>query len=128
MAKPTFRSDRGNFKKKNESFIDMVQSHMAMDIEIALKTTSGMPVKTGNMKSQTRFFKTKRNNWRTEVDVVYAATQEAGRRTTGKGSPTAVFKNYTTAGTGPGFFMKAIKSIVRNRLQYILEAKRALNL
>jgi hypothetical protein len=43
---------------------------MAMAVEIALKTSAGMPVDTGNMKSATRFFKNKRGNWRTEIDTL----------------------------------------------------------
>lgn len=124
MATQGFRSNRSQFNEKHSSFIDMVLGKLAMDVEIALKTDAGMPVDTGNMKSQTRFFKNKLGNWRTEIDVVYAAYQERGMRADG----TNVIKNYTTGGTSSGFFRRAIDIMLTGREARILETKRALNL
>lgn len=119
-----FTSKRGEFNRKNAGFIDMVQGHMAMDIEIALKMTAGMPVKTGAMKSGTRHFRGPKGGFRVEIDKAYAAFQERGMRRDGS----HVVRHYTTAGTGKGFFKRAIDGVVKNRNSYIAEAKRALNL
>ena len=123
-----FTSNRVAFLRKNDAFMDMVTGHMALDIERNLKAGSGMPVKTGRMKSSARHFRNNRGNFRIEVNAEYAAVQEAGIRKTGKGAPTARFKNYTTAGTGAGFFMRAVNSVTGRKSSYIEEAARALNL
>jgi hypothetical protein len=124
MGVPIFTSNRSQFYSKNESFVDMVLGKLAMDVEIALKTTAGMPVDTGNMKSQTRFFKNKQGNWRTEVDTAYAAYQEAGMRADGSHR----VRNYTTSGTSPGFFQRAIGIMIAGREARIMESAKALNL
>lgn len=122
MSQPIFRSNRGDFNKKHGSFVDMALGRLAMYVEIGLKTTAGMPVDTGNMKSQTRHFKNRVGNWRTEVDTDYAAVQELGVI---NGHP---IRNYTTSGTSSGFFRRAIDSMLSQKEQIILETKRALNL
>lgn len=123
-----FTSKRAEFLRKNDAFMDMVTGHMALDVERGLKSTSGMPVKTGRMKSSARHFRNNRGKFRIEVNAEYAATQEAGIRKTGKGAPTRRFQNYTTAGTGSGFFMRAVSSVLARRSSYIDEAAKALNL
>lgn len=128
MSRPRFRSTPDDFLRKNEAFKDMVQGHMAMDVEIAIKTTAGTPVKTGMMKSQVRHFKTGNGQWRVEADAGYSAVQEAGVRMTGAGAPTQRFKHYTTPGTSAGWFMRAIDGVLKNRDQYIMGAREALNL
>lgn len=127
MAK-IFRSHRAVFNRKHAAFKDMVQGHMAMDIERAIKTTAGTPVKTGGMKSEVRHFKTANSQWRVEAGKRYSAAQEAGIRLSGPGAPTKPFRNYSTAGTSAGWFKRAINSVLKNRVQYIMEAKKALNL
>lgn len=124
MGKPIFKSNTGGFMRKNDAFIDMVQGHMAMDIEVNLKSRAGMPVKTGAMKSETRHFRSPNGGFRVEIDKSYAAYQEAGMRADGSHR----VKNYTTAGTGKGFFKKAIDMVVRNKDTYVQEARRALNI
>lgn len=124
MSTPQFKSHAPDFLRKNDAFIDMVQGHMAMDIEVALKNNSGMPVKTGAMKSETRHFRSANGGFRVEIDKEYASFQEAGVRRDGS----HVVKKYTTGGTGKGFFKRAINMVVRNRANYISEARRALNL
>jgi hypothetical protein len=124
MAQQGFSSNRGNFNHKHLAFVDMALGRMAMAVEIALKTSSGMPVDTGNMKSQTRHFKNDNGNWRTEIDTAYAAYQEKGMRKDG----TRIVKNYTTSGTGSGFFMRAIDIMTRQKESLIMESKRAVNL
>lgn len=119
-----FISKRMLFMPKHEAFKDMVQGHMAQDIEIALKTSAGMPVLHGVMKGQTRSFKNQRNQWRVEVDTAYAAYQERGRRKDG----TRVVRHYHTAGTSAGFFMRAINGVIKNRNQYVKEAARAVGI
>lgn len=128
MKRPTFTSRRAEIIRKNDDFIDMVTGRMAMDLERNLKSNAGMPVKTGRMKSGTRHFRNSRGKFRVEVNAEYASVQEAGVRMTGKGAPTKKFKNYTTAGTGAGFFMRAIDSVISRKSSYIEEATKALNL
>lgn len=120
----SFISTRGEFGRKNEAFKDMVQGHMAMDIEMHLKTDAGMPVKTGAMKSGTRHFRSNNNGFRVEIDKAYAAYQERGMRRDG----THIVRHYTTGGTSKGFFRRAINMVINHRNNYIQEARRALNL
>jgi hypothetical protein len=124
MSGPSFKSNRSEFYRKHSSFVDMTLGRLASYVDVALKTSAGMPVLTGNMKSQTRFFKSKMGGWRTEVDVAYAAYQEAGQRKDG----THDVKNYSTSGTSAGFFQRAIDIMLNQREQAIEESKRALNL
>lgn len=124
MSNPTFKSNRPVFMLKSDALKDMVQGHMAMDIEVALKNNAGMPVKTGAMKSGTRHFRSPSGGFRVEIDKEYAAFQERGMRSDGSHR----VKHYTTAGTGKGFFRRAIDLVVRNRDGYISEARRALDL
>lgn len=124
----SFISRRGEFNRKNEALKDMVQGHMAMDVEIAIKTTAGTPVKTGGMKAEVRHFKTANGQWRVEAGKGCSAVQEAGIRLSGRGAPTRPFKHYSTPGTSSGWFKRAIDGVVRNREQYIMEARRALDL
>lgn len=116
-----FSSDRTAFNKKHATFLDVLMSHMAMDIEILIKTTTGTPVKTGDMKAETRHFRTRSGSFRVESDKEYAAYQEAGRRKDG----THIAKNYTTAGTGAGWFQKAIDIVLKNQISYVQVARRA---
>lgn len=120
----SFISNRSDFNKKHEAFIDMAAGLLTMDVEIALKTDAGMPVDAGNMKSQTRHFKTDRGNYRAEVDVGYAAYQEMGARSDG----THRVKNYSTSGTSAGFFHRAIQIMLNGRAGRIQQAKEAVGL
>jgi hypothetical protein len=120
-----FISKSGEFFRKNDSFKEILMGHMAMDIEVAIKTTAGTPVKTGGMKSEVRHFKAASGKWRVEADKTYSAVQEAGIRLSGKGAPTKPFTHYTTAGTSSGWFRRAIDSVMRHRDQYVSEAKKA---
>ena len=122
MSRPVFRSMAGNFFRKNDSLMDMIQGHMAQDIDVSLKTTAGMPVKYGQMKGATRHFKNAMGGWRVEIDKEYASPQEKGEI---KGRK---IRNYTTPGTSSGFFRRAIDGVVRNRSGYVQEARRALGL
>lgn len=119
-----FTSNRGVFNRKNAAFIEMVQSRMAMHIEIGIKTTAGTPVRTGLMKSDVRHFKTPDGHWRVEADKAYAAFQERGARADGS----HVVRHYTTGGTSAGWFMRAINNVIKSRDVYISEARQALDL
>lgn len=124
MSGPVFKSKRDDFLDRHNAFVDMALGRMAMAVEVFLKTSAGMPVLYGNMKAQTRGFRNEIGNWRTEVNVEYAAVQELGRRLDGS----HVIKNYSTSGTGAGFFARAIDSMTKNRDQYISEASRAVGI
>lgn len=123
-----FTSKRSDFDRNNAAFKDMVQGRMAMDVEVAIKTSAGTPVKTGAMKADVRHFKNEKGGWRVEAGKEYSAVQEAGRRMTGKGAPTKQFSHYTTAGTKYGWFKRAIDGVHRNKDAYVMEARRALGL
>lgn len=120
----TFISKRAEFNRKNAAFVDMVQGHMAGDIERHLKTDAGMPVKIGAMKSETRHFRSPSGGFRVEIGKGYAAYQERGMRADG----THRVRHYTTGGTSSGFFRRAIDKVIQGRQHYLQTAKRALGL
>lgn len=119
-----FVSKHAEFERKNAAFKDMVQGRMAGDIDRAIKTTAGTPVKTGLMKSDVRHFKTADGRWRVEAGKAYAAYQERGARADGSHR----VRHYTTSGTSAGWFKRAIDSVVSHKQNYIQEAKRAVGL
>lgn len=123
-----FTSKRDIFNRNNEALKDYVQGHMAMDIEVAIKTTAGTPVKTGAMKADVRHFRSPKGGFRVEAGKEYSAVQEAGIRLRGKGAPTKRFTHYTTSGTSHGWFKRAIDQVTRHKATYILEARRAIGL
>lgn len=138
-----FRSNRREFDRKNNAFIDMVTGRMARDVEIGIKVSAGTPVKQGLMKASARHFRNGRGRFRVEVNKEYAAVQELGRmvvRSTRVVTPdsgktfftlkagTYTFKSYTTAGTSAGWFARAVNNVIRGRDQYIKEAARAVGL
>ena len=123
VNKAVFISKRGMFDRNNNALVDMITGHMAMDIEVAIKTSAGTPVKTGAMKSDVRHFKAANRTYRVEADKAYAAPQELGRR-----AGAAPFKNYTTHGTSAGWFKRSINKVVDRKENYAKEARRALNL
>lgn len=121
--KARFTSDRRAFLRKNSQFVDMVGAHMAQDIEIVIKTGGRTPVKSGDMKGEVRHFKLRRGVYRVESPKEYSATQEKGIR---RGS--RPFTNYTTPGSGKGWFEDATGTIVRNRDSYVDEVARSVRL
>lgn len=128
MSAPIFTSKRKEFLRTHSSLMDMVIGHMAIDIDRFIKISAGTPVKTGDMKSETRAFKTKDGQWRVESPKVYSEVQEKGQRMTGPGAPTQPFEHYTTPGTGKGWFQRGISAVTKNGNQYVDEAARALGL
>lgn len=124
MSKARFNSNRASFFKKSDALVDMVQGHMAQDIEVAIKTSAGTPVKTGDMKAETRHFRSPKGGFRVESGKAYSAYQEAGARADGSHR----VQNYSTAGTSAGWFKRAIDGVVRNKETYLTEARKALNL
>lgn len=123
MAKARFTSDRRDFLRKNGQFIDMIGAHMAQDIEIAVKTGGRTPVDSGDMKGEVRHFRLSRGKYRIESPKEYSEVQEKGIRRGAR-----PFTNYTTPGTGKGWFQKGTDSIVRNRDSYVDEVARAVRL
>lgn len=124
MAKKArFTSDRREFLRKNNQFIDMVGAHIAQDVEVAVKTGGRTPVKSGDMKAEVRHFRLGRGKYRVESPKEYSEVQEKGQR---RGS--RPFTNYTTPGTGKGWFSNAVNSIVRNANSYVDEVRRAVRL
>ncbi len=119
-----FKSNRPEFMHKHEAFKDMVQGKMAMDIEVAIKISAGTPVKTGAMKADVRHFKADNNTWRVEADKAYSAYQERGMRADGSRK----VRHYSTAGTSAGWFRRAIDMVLRNKVQYVEQARQAVGL
>lgn len=124
MSGPVFKSNRAEFLRKNADLLDMVLGNMSMDIDVAIKTSSGTPVDKGDMKAETRFFKRQSGGWRVESEKEYSAYQELGVRVDG----THVVENYSTPGTSAGWFRRAVEGVWANRESYILEAKTAVGL
>lgn len=122
MAKAHFRSDRSKFNSKNRDFKELVMARMAQDIEINIKTGGRTPLKTGELKSGVSHKRTQ-NGYRVESNAEHSAVQELGRRRGAR-----EFKNYTTSGTGKGWFKGAIEKVTRNQKTYINEAKRSARL
>jgi len=123
MEKPKFIANRAVFNSKNREFKEMATAHMAQDIEILIKT-GRTPVKTGNLKSLVKH-RRMTNGYRVESNAEYSAVQEAGIRKTGPGAPTKPFKNYTTPGTGKGWFKFAIDKVESRKESYIKQASRS---
>lgn len=136
MSELKFSSNRAPFNSKNESFKDMVMGHMAMDIEAFLKLDSRMPVSNtkesgnkrgggGHMKAEARhFINPNGKGFRVEINKSYAAYQERGARADGSHR----VQHYSTPGTGAGFFKRSVDAIWKNRIGYLNEARKALNL
>lgn len=128
MGKAIFTSKRKDFLRTNSSLKDMVIGAMALDIDRFIKISAGTPVKTGDMKAETRAFKTREGQWRVESAKEYAAVQEAGVRKSGPGAPTARFEHYTTPGTGAGWFQRSIDAITKDGNRYVDAAAKAMGL
>lgn len=123
-GKAVFTDKSSNFRRKNDAFIDFVLGHMTQDMEVYLKVSSGMPVDKGQMKASTRHFRNARGKFQVIVNKEYAAYQERGMDKKGK----RVVKNYTTAGTGAGFFARTIDAIGRQRSHYLQMGRKAVGL
>jgi len=121
MAQVKLIKERAEFERKNRDFKEIAMSSMAQDIEIHIKT-GRTPVKTGNLKQLVRHTRTQ-NGFKVESNADYSAVQELGKR-----SGSREFKNYTTAGTGKGWFKAAIDAVEKNRVSYIEKAKRSARL
>jgi hypothetical protein len=124
MSKAKFTSNRSDFRRKHDSFVDLLQGFIAQDIDVAIKTSAGTPVDKGDMKAETRFFKRANGGYRVVSEKEYSTYQELGVRLDG----THVVENYTTAGTSAGWFRRAIDSVWANRHSLEMEAKRAAGL
>lgn len=118
-----FISKASSFLGKNDALKDMIVAHMAQDIEVAIKTSAGTPVKTGDMKSWVRHEKIGEGRYRVRAEKEYSAVQEAGIRRGAR-----PFSRYTTSGTSAGWFKRSIDSVSRNKVAYVQEAKKALNI
>lgn len=101
------------FRAKSQDTNNMALAHMSQDIEIGVKTGGRTPFKKGPLRDQTYHEKVRDNHFQVVVPVEYAEVQEKGRRGNSK-----AFRNYTTAGTGKGFFEEASGGVVKNAEQY----------
>lgn len=124
MSGSVFKSNRSEFNKMNNSLIEYIQGTMAMDIEVIIKTGGRTPVDTGFLKKGVRHFKSPNGGYRVESEMEYSAYQERGEARDGS----RVVKNYTTAGTGSGWFQDAIDKVVDKKDSYITNARKVFGL
>lgn len=116
-TKLRIKDDRTRTIARNAMAMDMALAHMAQDIEIGIKTSGRTPFKDGALRGQTYHQKRSVLKYQVISPVEYASVQEAGVR-----SGSRQFSNYTTAGTGKGFFKSAVASVVRGGDNYFRRA------
>ena len=103
-------------------FSDTLMALMAANIEIQAKTGGRTPFLHGALRSSIRSQKVSVANYKVTAGTgssaaAYAAAQEAG---TTRGFP---MRNYTTPGTGAGWFKGAISTVLERSVEYIETAK-----
>ena len=127
MSKARFTSNRTVFNSKNREFKELATQRMAADIERLIKTGGKIPRKDGELQSSISHEPLKTGSfttgYRVKADSDHAAVQELGKRRGAR-----EFKNYTTPGTGKGWFKGAIITIESKKDQYIQQAKRSAKL
>lgn len=123
LTRVKFDNKTKEFIAKNAVANDMAMAAMAQDIEIIIKTGGKTPFRKGKLRGDTYHEKKAVAKYRVNVPVEYAAVQEAGHR-----SGAADFKNYTTPGTGKGFFKDAVEKTIRKTDNYIKQAKSAVGI
>lgn len=124
MSNAKFTSNRNEFHRMHNALIDYLQQSLVMNIEVIIKIGGKTPVDTGRLKSEVRHFRSPKGGWRIEADTDYAAYQERGMTADGK----KIVRNYTTAGTGKGWFQDAIDRTYERQDNFIAEARRAFGL
>lgn len=124
MSGATFKSNRSEFNKMNDALLDYIQQDMAMNIEVLIKTDGRTPVDKGLMKKGVRHFKSPKGGYRVESEMEYSAYQERGSEI--DGSRKVV--NYTTGGTGAGWFQSAIDKTIERRAYFISMGRKAFGL
>lgn len=124
MSGSVFKSNRGQFMKTNSALIEYLQGTMAMDIEVIIKTGGRTPVDTGLLKKGVRHFKSPNGGYRVESEMEYSAYQERGSEIDG----TRKVVNYTTGGTGSGWFQDAIDKVIAKKDNYISNARKVFGL
>lgn len=123
MALFKFIDKRPQMLSKHGRATDMALAWMAQDIEVIIKTGGRTPVKTGQLKSQVRHRKIGPLQYKVESNAEYSAVQELGRR-----SGARPFTNYTTPGTGRGWFAMAINKTLARKYDYIKKASKSVGL
>lgn len=110
-----------NILSKNEKVKDRSLAYAAQDIEVLIKTGGRTPKDKGALRGRTRHERVGNGRYRIVVPVVYAAYQERGMRFDG----THKVRNYTTPGTGKGWFNAAIHTTAKNFFNLIRQAAKA---
>lgn len=118
LTRVRFDNKTKEFVARNAVAIDAAMAFMAQDIEIIIKTGGLTPFRKGKLRGDTYHEKKGIGKYRVNVPVEYAAVQEKGYRT-----GAAPFRNYTTAGTGKGFFKNAVDKTLQKRESYLKKAK-----
>ncbi len=124
MIKTTvkFTDHTKEFKSRVAAMADMMMGTMAAGIEIQIKTSGKTPFKHGALRASARHQKAAVGKYEVSMDKEYAAAQEVG---TTRGYR---IQNYTTPGTGPGFFQAAVDTVKSRANQYARTAMAATGL
>lgn len=118
LTQVRFNNKTKEFIARNAVAVDAAIAFMAQDIEIIIKTGGQTPFRKGKLRGDTYHEKIAVQKYRVNVPVEYAAVQEKGYRT-----GAAPFKNYTTAGSGKGFFKDAVTKVSKKSDTYFKQAK-----
>ena len=108
---------------RNAMAMDMGLAHMAQDIEIGIKTGGRTPFQKGALRGETYHRKKAVLKYEVVAPVEYAEVQEKGIR-----SGSRAFTNYTTAGTGKGWFRGAVDKVTKTADNYFRSAVRSVRL
>ena len=123
QTKLRVKDNRTRVIARNAMAMDMGLAHMAQDIEIGIKTGGRTPFDKGALRGRTYHQKKAVLKYEVVAPVEYASVQEAGVRAGAR-----PFTNYTTAGTGKGWFRGAVDNVVRGGDNYFRQAVRSVGL
>lgn len=117
----TFDDESKEFLARSLVMADNMMGQMAAGIEIQIKTSGKTPYKKGGLRAHARHTKIAAAHYEVTDDQEYAAAQEAGT------NPHPI-RNYTTPGTGKGYFRAAIDTTLSRGDDYARSAANAAGL
>jgi hypothetical protein len=112
------------FTSRIAVFADTMMALMAASIESQIKTSGRVPFKKGALRSSIKSSKVSVGKYQVTAGTgttaaAYAAAQEAG---TTRGH---VMQNYTTPGTGAGWFQDGVDTVKQRTAEYAQTAQNA---
>lgn len=119
MVKAEFTSNLSEVTMKTRQTVDLMMGLMAAGIENQIKTSGDTPFLHGGLRSHARHIKLGPGKYQIVDDQEYAAAQETG---TTRGHRMV---NYSTPGTGPHYFQKAVDRIKERQAEYAETAIKA---